>query len=125
MVIEINILDFALGAYLLQKHLDGWHLVAYYSWKITLLELNYNIYNKELLGIVTALKKQRAFLQGIEKLFIVKMNYKNLIGFLIIKELNQRQVKQAEILAEYYFEIQYTKGTDNIRVDILSRKAEL
>jgi hypothetical protein len=64
--------------------------VAYYSRKIILLELNYNIYNKELLGIVTALKKWRAFLQGTEKLFIVKMDYKNLIGFLIIKELNYR-----------------------------------
>ena len=29
------------------------------------------------------------------------------------------------MLTEYYFEIQYTKGTENIRVDILSRKAEL
>jgi len=55
---------------------------------MTPLELNYNIYNKELLGIVAALKEWRAFLQGIEKLFIVKTDYKNLIGFLIIKELN-------------------------------------
>jgi hypothetical protein len=31
--------------------------VVYYSRKIMLLELNYNIYNKELLGIVIALKK--------------------------------------------------------------------
>jgi len=54
---EIDILDFVLGAYLLQKHLDGWHPVAYYSWKITPLELNYDIYNKELLGIVIALKE--------------------------------------------------------------------
>ena len=53
------------------------------------------------------------------------MNYKNLIGFLIIKELNYRQVRQAEILIEYYFKIQYTKGTKNIRVDTLSRKAKL
>jgi len=58
-----------------------------------LLELNYDIYNKELLGIITALKKWRAFLQGTEKLFVVKTDYKNLTGFLIIKELNQRQVK--------------------------------
>jgi len=29
------------------------------------------------------------------------------------------------MLAEYYFEIKYIKGTNNIRVDILSRKAEL
>ena len=29
------------------------------------------------------------------------------------------------MLIEYHFEIKYTKGTDNIRVDILSRRAEL
>ena len=80
---------------------------------MTPLELNYDIYNKELLGIVTALKEQRAFLQGTEKPFIVKTDYKNLTGFLTTKELNQRQVKQAEMLVEYHFEIQYTKGIDN------------
>ena len=29
------------------------------------------------------------------------------------------------MLTEYYFEIQYTKGTKNARVDALSRKAKL
>jgi len=29
------------------------------------------------------------------------------------------------MLAEYHFKIEYTKGIDNARVDILSRKAEL
>ena len=125
MVVKIDILDFILGVYLLQKRQDAQYLVVYYSRKITLLELNYDIYNKELLGIVAALKEQRAFLQGIEKPFVVKIDYKNLIGFLIIKELNQRQVRQVEILIEYHFEIQYTKGTDNARADTLSRKAEL
>ena len=56
-VVKINVLNFALGIYLVQKYLDRWHLVIYYSYKITLLELNYNIYNKELLGIVAALKE--------------------------------------------------------------------
>ena len=56
---------------------------------------------------------------------MVKTDYKNLIGFLIIKELNRRQVRQAEMLIKYYFEIQYTKGTKNVRVDILSKKAKL
>ena len=125
MVVEINILDFILGVYLLQKYQDVQHLVAYYSRKITPLELNYDIYNKELLGIVIVLKKQRAFLQGIEKLFIVKTDYKNLMGFLITKELNYRQVRQAEMLIEYHFKIQYTKGTKNTRADALSRKAKL
>jgi hypothetical protein len=61
-VVKIDVLDFVLGVYLVQKYLNRWHLVAYYSYKMTLLELNYDIYNKELLGIVTALKEWRAFL---------------------------------------------------------------
>ena len=42
------------------------------------------------------------------------------MGFLIIKELNRKQVKWAEMPIEYYFKIQYTKGTDNTKVDALS-----
>ena len=56
-VVKTDVLDFVLGIYLVQKYPDGWHPVVYYSHKITLLELNYNIYNKELLDIVAALKK--------------------------------------------------------------------
>ena len=44
---------------------------------------------------------------------MVKTDYKNLTGFLTIKELNRRQVQQAETLAEYYFEIKHTKGNNN------------
>ena len=29
------------------------------------------------------------------------------------------------MLIEYYFEIEYTKGTDNARADVLSRMLEL
>ena len=86
-------LNYTLGAYLAQLHPDRWHLIAYYSQKMTLAELNYNIYNKELLGIVIVLKKWRAFLYSTTKLFKVVINYKNLTGFLTTKELNQRQVK--------------------------------
>ena len=53
------------------------------------------------------------------------MDYKNLIGFLIIKELNRRQVRSVEILMEYYSEIKYVKEIDNIKINILNRKEEL
>ena len=56
-VVETDALDFVLGIYLVQKYSDRQYLVAYYSCKMTPLELNYDIYNKELLGIVAALKK--------------------------------------------------------------------
>ena len=82
-------MDFILEVYIIQKYKDKiWYLVVYYSKKLTLLELNYDIYNKELLAIVIVLKKWRAFLQGIIELFIIKTNYKNLTRFLTTKELN-------------------------------------
>ena len=65
------------------------------------------------------------FLQETIDLFIIKTDYKNLMGFLIIKKLNCRQIRWAEILTKYYFKIEYIKGINNIRADILSRKAEL
>ena len=55
--VEINILDFILRVCLLQKHDKVQYLVVYYSQKMTPLELNYNIYNKELLGIIAAFKE--------------------------------------------------------------------
>ena len=59
----MDLLDFILGVYIVQKYKDKiQHLVVYYSRKLTLLKLNYDIYNKELLAIVTALKEQRVFL---------------------------------------------------------------
>ena len=52
-----------LKVYIVQKHKDEiWYLVAYYSRKLSPVELNYNIYNKKLLTIVAVLKEQRAFL---------------------------------------------------------------
>ena len=88
------------------------------------VELNYNIYNKKLLGIVTVLKEQRAFLYNTIELFKVIMDYKNLVRFLTIKKLNQRQVRQAEKFIKYYFKIKYTKGIKNARADTLSKKVE-
>ena len=88
-------------------------------------KLNYNIYDKELLGIVMALKEWRAFLQRTLKLFTVKIDDKNLTGFLITKELNRQQVKWAEILSEYHFKIEHIKGTDNAKVNTLSQQIKL
>ena len=63
MRVKIDLLDFVLGVYIVQKYENKiQHPVAYYNRKLILLELNYNIYNKELLAIVIALKEQRVFL---------------------------------------------------------------
>ena len=55
----MDLLDFILKVYIIQKYKDGiQYLIAYYSRKLTPAKLNYNIYNKKLLVIVAALKEQ-------------------------------------------------------------------
>ena len=60
--VETDVLDFVLGACLLQKHNGVQHPVTYYSRKMTPLKLNYDIYNKELLGIIAVFREWRVFL---------------------------------------------------------------
>ena len=57
---EADASDFALGCILSQQNPDGeLHPVCYYSRKFTPAELNYPIYDKELLAVVEALKLWR------------------------------------------------------------------
>ncbi|RJE17347.1 to reverse transcriptase [Aspergillus sclerotialis] len=56
--VDTDASDYAIGARLQQPGPDGkLRLVAYYTRTITPAEQNYDIYNKELLAIVCALKK--------------------------------------------------------------------
>ena len=61
-------------------------------------------------------------MQSTKEPFVVKTDHKNLTGFLMTKELNQRQVKWAEMLTEYHFEIKHVKKSDNAKADTLDRK---
>ena len=55
--IKTNALDLAVRAYLCQKREEKWHPIAYFSRKISVVEQNYDIYNKELLAVVSALEQ--------------------------------------------------------------------
>jgi RNase H-like domain found in reverse transcriptase len=57
-VLETDASDRAIGAYLTKQGDDGKiRLVAYYLRKITDPELNYDIYNKELLTVIEVFRK--------------------------------------------------------------------
>ena len=58
-----------------------------------------------MLSIVTVLKEWRVFLYNIIELFKVIIDHRNLVKFLTIKELNQRQVKWIKEFIKYYFKI--------------------
>jgi RNase H-like domain found in reverse transcriptase len=55
-VLKINISDYAIGAYISQLGKDKkFHFIAFHLRKMILTETNYDIYDKELLIIITAL----------------------------------------------------------------------
>ena len=121
--IETDASDLAIGACLIQEYKGKQHPVAYILRKLSLAEQNYDIYNKELLAIVAALETWRVYAKGSLDITIFT-NYKNLLHFIIIKQLNRRQVRQSELLGQYKFKIQYIPGKENRRADALSRRSD-
>ena len=117
--IKIDTSDQAVGAYLYQQADDKWHPVAYYSRKITQVEQNYNIHNKELLAVVNTLEHWRVYAESSSELTILT-DHKNLTTFTITKKLNRQQVRWAELLEQHKFKILYTPRQDNRRADTLS-----
>ncbi|OBT70641.1 hypothetical protein VF21_10648 [Pseudogymnoascus sp. 05NY08] len=99
-------------------------LIAYYSRKLSPAELNYDIYDKELLAIIVAFEQWRVYLKGSTYPVQVWTDHKNLIYFTTTKVLNRRQVCWAETLAAYNFTITYRKGSENVRADALSRRTD-
>ena len=91
--VKIDSLDYAISAELKQKDNKGrQHLIIFFSRKITLAELRYDIYNKELLAIIKALREWRVYLEGAKYKVEVLLDHLNLRNFTITKELNRWQV---------------------------------
>jgi hypothetical protein len=93
-ILETDALDFAIGVCLGQLDEAGkLKPVAYYLRKMTPAELNYDIYDKELLAIVVAFEQWRVYLEGLKYKVQVWTDHKNLTSFTTTKILNRRQVR--------------------------------
>jgi len=78
--------------------------MTYLSRKLSSIEQNYDVYNKELLAIVVSLESWRVYIEELLKLTILT-NYKNLVHFITTKQLNKRQMRWLERLEQYKFKI--------------------
>jgi len=124
--VEADASDYALGGQLGQRDAQGrLHPVAFYSKKLHGPELNYQIHDKELMAIIEAFKEWKPYLSGTRYPVKVYTDHKNLVNFTTTKELNKRQTRWAEFLAEFNFTITYRKGSENGRADALSRRSDL
>jgi len=100
------------------------HSIAYYSCKLTVAELNYEIHDKKLLAIVNSFKQWRVYLKESRHQIQVYTDHKNLLYFMITKVLNRRQIRWSKKLSSYNFQIQYRKKSENLKIDVLSRRAD-
>ena len=121
--VEADSSDFALGAVLSQRQNDKWHPVAYLSKSLTEAERNYEIYDKELLAIMTALAEWRHYLLT-GKEFEIWTDHQNLCYFRKAQKLNRRQARWVTELGEYNFTMHHKPGKTNIKADILSRRVD-
>ena len=121
--VEADSSDFALGAVLSQRQNNKWHPVAYLSKSLTEAERNYEIYDKELLAIMTALSEWRHYLLT-GKEFEIWTDHQNLCYFQKAQKLNRRQARWVTELGEYNFTMHHKPGKTNIKADILSRQAD-
>ncbi|QRV82130.1 Retrotransposable element Tf2 protein [Ceratobasidium sp. AG-Ba] len=123
--LECDASDFATGAILSQFSEDNQlHPVAFLSKAMTPAERNYDIYHKELLAIVKALKEWRHLLEGTALPVQIITDHKNLEPFKATKDLRGRLARWAGFLSEFNFQLKYRPGKTNGKADILSRKDE-
>ncbi|KAJ1300254.1 hypothetical protein OPQ81_005083 [Rhizoctonia solani] len=123
--LECDASDYATGAILSQKGSDDkLHPVAFLSKTLSPAERNYDIFDKELLAVIRALREWRHLLEGSEIPVKILTDHKNLEYFQTKKELNKRQARWMGFLADYNFRIVYRPGAQNKKADILSRRED-
>ncbi|GJR60881.1 reverse transcriptase domain-containing protein [Tanacetum coccineum] len=108
-----------LGVVLMQRE----KVIAYASQQLKPYDENYTTHDLELGAVVFALKIWRHYLYGTK--CTVFTDHKSLQHILRQKELNMRQRRWLELLADYDCEICYHPRKANVVADALSRKKQI
>ena len=119
--VETDTSDTVVAGVLLQKNENSQlQPVTYFSSKMSLAEVNYDIYDKKLLAIIWVFKEWCSELEGSEEPVQVLCNHKNLEWFMTTKSLSWWQTHWSEFLSQFNFKIIYRPGCFNIWVNTLT-----
>jgi len=126
-VVETDASDYAIAAIISQiSPEDGdIHPIAFYSRSMQPAELNYEIYDKELLAIFEAFRQWRNYLEGSAHVVLVLSDHKNLEYFATTKQLTRRQVRWSEYLSGFNYLIRYRAGRLGTKPDALTRREDV
>jgi len=87
--VESDTSDFATGALLSMICEDEkWHLCAFISKGLNDIERNYDVHDKEMLGIIQVLEMWRHYLEGAKHDIDIWTDHQNLKYFMTTKKLN-------------------------------------
>nr|CAN80160.1 hypothetical protein VITISV_034912 [Vitis vinifera] len=113
--------DFAIGAVLGQREYGKPYVIYYASKTLNEAQRNYTTTEKELLAIVFALDKFRAYLVGS---FIIFFTNHSALKYLLTKQnAKSRLIRWILLLQEFNLQIRDKKGVENVVADHLSRLA--
>jgi len=88
------------------------------------MEYNYEIYDKEMLGVIRCLEAWQHFLEGARMKFEIWMDHKNLEYFMSSQNLNCRQARWALYLSRFDFVLRHIPGSKMGKADGLSRRGD-
>lgn len=124
-ILEADCSGYVMGACLSQVDNAGrLRPVAYFSKKLTPAESNYEIHDKELLAVVSAVKLWRGELVGLRDQFTILSDHRNLQYFMTTRRLSERQVRWSYELSQYNFQLKFRAGKSSARPDALSRREQ-
>jgi hypothetical protein len=123
--LETDASDYATGAVLSQLCEDEkWRPVAFLSKSLNDAERNYQIYDKELLSVIRALKEWRYLLEGATHPIEIYNDHRNLTYFMGAQDLNRRQARWSLFLSRFHFTMHHRPGRHSGKPDALSRRSD-
>jgi len=100
---------------------EKWHPCAFLSKGLNDIKMNYDVHDKEMLGIMCPLEVWRHYLEGAKYKIDIWTDHQNIKYFMTAKELNHWQVHGALFISWFNFHLTHKVGSLMKKTNILSR----
>ncbi|KAF8641354.1 hypothetical protein AX16_010026 [Volvariella volvacea WC 439] len=125
-LIETDASKVATGGVLKQQDSNGdWHPVAYLSQSLDPAQMNYQIYDRELLAIIRALQAWRHYILGNKHTTTIYCDHRNLMYYRELQKLTPRQARWQIELSQFDIRLVHKPGKALVTADALSRRPDL